>query len=72
MVSGKIIELRRVGSGKVEKLKTRLCGERNIFTLQVPATVVLYFFVSLKNNFQGLVLVNDNEFMAEMENIRAM
>lgn len=72
MVSGKIIELRRVGSGKVEKLKIRLYGEKNIFTLQVPATVVLYLSVSLKNNFQGLVLVNDNEFMAEKENIRAV
>lgn len=61
-----------MGSGKDEKLKTRLCGERNIFTLQVPETVVLYLSVSLKNNFQGLVLVNDNEFMGEMENIRAM
>lgn len=59
-------------SGKDEKLKARMSGERNIFTLQVPETVVLYLSVSLKNNFQGLVLINDNEFMGEMENIRAM
>lgn len=60
-----------MASGKDKKLKTRLCGERNMLVLQVPTTAGFHLLVSLNNNIQGLVLASDDTFIGERKKVRA-